>query len=139
MKNLTDRIDTALSHVGKTRTDLAEFLGISDQAMSRLRGSASATLKADNVAKAARFMGCDIYWLCTGEGGDYLPDPDAAQGEAAFMARAVMQIVLNMPEAERYKAFTVISLIANGQWPHAPLERPSLLNGSHKRETRTHK
>jgi len=69
------RIDLALKHAGKTRTELAEHLDVSRQAISNLGRKEEASMKPQHIAKAARFMKCDVYWLCTGEGRRYEPQP----------------------------------------------------------------
>ena len=73
-KTLLERIDIAIDRAQSSRHALAEHLGISVQAISNLRRRPGSTLRPERVAYAARFLHCDVFWLCTGEGGDYVPE-----------------------------------------------------------------
>ena len=74
MTTLLERIDLACEHAGKTRGDLARALGVSVQSISNMkRKGPQAGMRTENVARAARFLGCDVYWLCTGDPEDYVP------------------------------------------------------------------
>lgn len=62
-----ERLDQALALAGKDRKALAAALGISVQAIGQsVRGPGM--LKADNSAKAAKYLAVDHHWLATGEG-----------------------------------------------------------------------
>ena len=43
-------------------------MGVTPQAMHQALSGATKQLSAENAARAARFLGVEIYWLCTGEG-----------------------------------------------------------------------
>ena len=101
---LIDRIDLALRQAGKSRSDLAHAIGLSTQAISNLKRRPGSTLRPENVAKAARFMHCDLYWLCTGDGAEY--EPERAQW--GFLASEVAAMLDAMPEDEQQRAFAVI-------------------------------
>lgn len=101
---LIDRIDLALRQVGKSRSELAGAIGLSTQAISNLKRRPGSTLRPENVAKAARFMQCDLYWLCTGEGCEYEPE----RKQWGFLACEVAALLDAMPEDEQQRAFAVI-------------------------------
>jgi transcriptional regulator with XRE-family HTH domain len=113
--NLIERIDIALERAGKTRGDLAGALGISVQAISNMKRRAGATLRPENCARAARFLRCDLYWLCTGEGGAYVPEL-----EQSLLVRDVATWLDEMPEEERAKAFVIMYCMKRGNWPKVP-------------------
>lgn len=66
--DLLKRIDRALTESGKTRAELARELGISTQAITSLGKRPNATMKHENLEKAAVVLGCDLHWLKTGKG-----------------------------------------------------------------------
>lgn len=112
---LLQRIDIALTEVGKSRHTLANEIGIARQAIYRLSRRPGSSLKLEHVAKASRALGCDLYWLCTGEGGHYVPAPrDTA---FSFLAAEVAKLLDTMGTADREKAFVVIYRMSQGQWP----------------------
>lgn len=102
--NLLDRIDLALKQAGKSRSQLAEAICLTTQAISNLKRRPGSTLRPENVAKAARWLNCDLYWLCTGEGPDYV----AAQRDYSFLACEVAAWMDSLPEAEQHRAFALI-------------------------------
>jgi Cdc6-like AAA superfamily ATPase len=101
--NLIERIDLALQHARASRGDLAKALDISTQAISNLRRRPGSTMRPEHVAEAARFMRCDLYWLCTGK-GDYAPEPVTIES-LSFHAREVALWLNALPEDEQEKAF----------------------------------
>lgn len=123
---LIDRIDLALSHAGKSRGQLAEAIELSTQAISNLKRRPGSTLRPENVAKAARYMQCDLFWLCTGEGAAY----EAAKpcGPAwGFLACEVAAWIDALPEAEQHRAFALVfQLLKEGHVPTglAPVSEP---------------
>lgn len=64
-----DRLNTALTIARKTRRELAEHLGISEQAVGQVINGQTISLSAENAARAARLLECSAYWLATGEEG----------------------------------------------------------------------
>jgi transcriptional regulator with XRE-family HTH domain len=62
------RLAAGMRHAGVSGAELSRALGISSQAVSLVLGGHSKALTAENTAKAARFLGVDLYWLATGEG-----------------------------------------------------------------------
>lgn len=105
--NLLERIDLALSRAGKSRGQLAHAIDLSTQAISNLKRRPGSTLKPENVARAARFMQCDLYWLCTGDPPEYVPEkaPAPAWG---FLASEVASWMDALPEHEQHRAFALI-------------------------------
>lgn len=105
--NLLDRIDLALKRAGKSRNQLATDIGLTSTAIGNLKRRPGSTLRPENVAKAARFMGCDLYWLCTGEGDEY--EPAKVCGPSwGFLACEVATWMDSLPEAEQQRAFALI-------------------------------
>lgn len=102
--NLLERIDLALKQVGKSRSQLAEAIELSTQAISNLKRRPGSTLRPENVARAAKWMGCDVYWLCTGDGPAYLP----ARREYGFLACEVAAWMDTLSEPEQHRAFALI-------------------------------
>jgi transcriptional regulator with XRE-family HTH domain len=63
------RLLDALTAAGKTRRQLANALGITEQAVGNIvNGGAKTFFMANNSAEAAAFLGVDHYWLATGKG-----------------------------------------------------------------------
>lgn len=114
---LIDRIDIALRQVGKSRSELADAIGLSTQAISNLKRRPGSTLRPENVAKAARFMACDLYWLCTGEGAEYEPQRDCGP-QWSFLACEIADWINAMPEDDQQRAFAVIfQFLKHGHHP----------------------
>lgn len=113
--NLLDRIDLALQHARKSRGELAEALDVSVQAISNLKRRPGSTLRPEKVAKAARWLHCDVYWLCTGEPNHYVPE----RSEALYsqLAQEVAKWLDSMNEEERNRAFVLIYQMRSGKWP----------------------
>jgi transcriptional regulator with XRE-family HTH domain len=66
-----ERLLEALKHAGKSRRQLAQALGITEQAVGNIvNGGPQSTryFMANNSAEAAAFLGVDHYWLATGKG-----------------------------------------------------------------------
>jgi len=63
-----DRIEKSITISGKTWEDLRRHLGVTSQAITKLKDSKSKAMNAENCAKAARFFEVDFFWLATGEG-----------------------------------------------------------------------
>jgi hypothetical protein len=110
--NLLERIDIALQQARKSRGDLAEHIGVTVQHIQGLSRSSNRSLKPDAVAKAARFLNADVYWMCTGEGGRYVPD---AQANRSFIAQEVARWIDEMTEAEKHKVFAAVYAIRHGK------------------------
>lgn len=105
--NLLERIDLALRQAGKSRGQLAAAIDLSTQAISNLKRRPGSTLRPENVAKAARFMHCDLYWLCTGEGAEYEPEKQCGP-TWSFLACEVAAWMDSLPEPEQQRAFALI-------------------------------
>jgi hypothetical protein len=57
-------------------------------------------------------MRCDIYWLCTGEGGEYVPEQPFSA-----LALELATLIDQMPHAERLRACTLLFMASRGHWP----------------------
>lgn len=75
MTSFTDRLNQALAESGHTPKALQAVLrgpkgkmGVSATAVSEALSGGTKSLTAENAARAARFLGVEVYWLCTGEG-----------------------------------------------------------------------
>jgi transcriptional regulator with XRE-family HTH domain len=84
MSTFAERLALALTAKGCSRTDLARALrsskgtmGISATAVSLLLSGDSKSMTAENAARAAKLLGVDLYWLCTGEGSMLSAAPPA--------------------------------------------------------------
>lgn len=115
MTTQIERIDIALSQVGKTRHDLANEIGVARQAIYRLTRREGSSLTPENLAKASRVLHCDLYWLCTGDGGHYVPAaPDTG---FSFLASECARLMDQMTEVDKQRAFVLVYEASKGQWP----------------------
>lgn len=113
--SLIGRIDMALQKVGKTRSGLATEMGISPQSFTNLQRRPGSTMRPDNVAHIARILRCNLYWLCTGEGGEYVPE--VTEPEHSLLARDAAAWLDAMSDADRWKAFGMLYQMTRGHWP----------------------
>ncbi len=113
MDHLLTRIDVALKEVGLSRNELAQAVDVTVQALSNLRRRPGSSLKPETLAKAAVFMRCDFYWLCTGEGGDYVP----ADTSYSPIALRVARWLDAMTEPDRMRVVGYVSQMREGFWP----------------------
>lgn len=120
--SLINRIDIALQRAGKTRSNLAEALGMTAQSITNLQRRPGSTMRCENVARAARYLHADVYWLCTGEGGEYVPE--VSEPEYSLLARDMAQWLDAMSDADRWKAFGMLYQMSRGHWPVFPVEPP---------------
>lgn len=120
---LIDRIDIALQHAGKSRGQLATAIELSTQAISNLKRRPGSTLRPENVAKAAKWLKCDLYWLCTGEPEEYRTERSAGP-EWGALACEVAAWLDALPAAEQERAFARIYMVCKdshaGLSPHLP-------------------
>jgi hypothetical protein len=116
---LLERIDIALLEVGAhgphTHAELAEMIGITRQAIQRLRRRVGSTLSLEHTAEAARALDCDLYWLCTGKGGHYVPAKRTTG--FSFLATEVAKILDAMEPPDRERAFALVYQMSRGAWP----------------------
>jgi DNA-binding Xre family transcriptional regulator len=110
---LLERIDMALHAARKSRGDLAHSIGLSVQAISNLKRRPRSTLRPENVARAARFLACDLYWLCTGEGTYKAAERRSGH---SFLAEEVARWFDSMQETDRMKAFALMYQMKAGNW-----------------------
>lgn len=115
MATQIERIDIALSKIGKSRHELANELGIARQAIYRLTRREGSSLTPENLAKASRALRCDLYWLCTGDGGHYVPAPP--EPGFSFLATECARLMDQMSEADRDRAFVLVYEASKGHWP----------------------
>ena len=91
---------------------LAAHLGIKPQGLTNMRRKPNASMSAQLIAHAAAFLRCDLYWLCTGEGGEYVPRKDHTR-----LAREVAEWLDEMSDDERWKAYGMVIQMRRGFWP----------------------
>lgn len=136
MPNLGSRIDKALAAKQLSRQELADAVGVSRQNFQNLHTRPNSTMRPENVAHIARHLDCDLYWLCTGEGGEYVPaNGAAATGPAGTvlgrLAQQCAERIALMSEPDQWKAFAMVSLMASGEWPQYPGAVGSAAPGEH--------
>ena len=95
MNTFTERLRAAFDRKGCSRADLAAklrsskgTLGISAAAIGEALNGGSKSLSAENAALAARFLGVDVFWLCTGEGSmvpQQEPQPNLSARDAQLL------------------------------------------------------
>ncbi len=68
MVDFSERLKKALAHAGRKPDELQRHLQISYQALKKVLDGASKAFNAENCAKAAQYLGVNIYWLATGDG-----------------------------------------------------------------------
>ena len=61
-------MELALRHSGKRATALAQYLGISESAISQWVNGPTKSVNSVLVIKAAHFLGVSAFWFSTGEG-----------------------------------------------------------------------
>lgn len=119
--NLLERIDMALQHAGKSRNQLAIAIDVTSTTIGNLKRRPGSTLRPENVARAARFMNCDLYWLCTGEGAKYEPAKPCGPSWG-FLACEIAAWIDALPEPEQHRAFALVfQILKEG---HAPTGLP---------------
>lgn len=107
--NLLERIDLALQHARASRGDLAKAIDVSTQAISNLKRRPGSTMRPEHVARAARFLRCDLYWLCTGEPSEYVPERTQSNALPwGYHACEVARWVESLPQSEQERAFARI-------------------------------
>lgn len=115
MTTQIERIDIALSEAGKSRRELATELGLTRQSIYRLTRREGSSLTAEHLAKASKAMNCDLYWLCTGEGGRYVPA--VLNTGFSSLATECARLMDQMDEKDKLRAFVLVYEGAKGNWP----------------------
>lgn len=102
---------------------LAAAIGIKPQGFTNMRRKPNASMAPELIAHAAVFLQCDLYWLCTGEGGDYVPHQNFGK-----TARSVAKWIDEMTDDDRSKAYAFVNLMRQGQWPTFADDAPARLD-----------
>jgi hypothetical protein len=110
---LIDRLDIAMQQARVSGPQLAAHLGIKPQSFTNLRRKANGGMRTELVAHAAEFLRCDLHWLSTGEGGDYVAAVDLRQRVAS--AFADMLLTFNYDQV--LDAFVAVNTWRQGSWP----------------------
>lgn len=109
---LLQRIDKALEKSGKTRADLARELGISTQAITSLGRRPNATMKHENLKRAAQVLQCDLDWLASGKGSFRVvrqafishhgePAASTADPNTEMLASSIAVLFAQLPKADQ--------------------------------------
>lgn len=91
---------------------LAAHLGIKPQGLTNMRRKPNASMSALLIAHAAAFLRCDLYWLCTGEGGEYV-----AHKAYRRASREAAEVLEGMSSDDAWKAYALVTQMARGFWP----------------------
>jgi transcriptional regulator with XRE-family HTH domain len=110
---LIDRLDIAMKESGVSGPKLAAALGIKPQSFTNLRRKEHGGMRAELLAHAANVLHCDLHWLCTGEGGEFVPARDVR----SRLAREVAAWLEEMSDDDRWRAYNLIIQIRRGYWP----------------------
>jgi hypothetical protein len=110
---LIDRLDIAMKESGVSGPKLAAALGIKPQSFTNLRRKPNGGMRAELLARAAHTLRCDLHWLCTGEGGDYVQARDVR----SRLAREVAAWLEEMSDDDRWRAYNLVIQIRRGYWP----------------------
>jgi hypothetical protein len=78
-------------------------------------------MRAVHLARAADFLHCDLHWLCTGDGGEYVSARGV--GELTWLARQVAAMVDEMTPEDRDRFIVIAWQIQRGRWPTFDDER----------------
>ena len=78
MTTFGERLQEAITNAGRTRAEVASAIGCTVQAIGLCVTGNNASMSAENTARAARYLGCDVFWLATGElEDDSISNPSA--------------------------------------------------------------
>jgi hypothetical protein len=114
-----DRLDKAMKEARVSGPTLATALGIKPQSFTNLRRKPVGGMRAELLAKASAVLQCDLYWLCTGEGGEYVHAHAHASSaeQTSLWARQVAEWIDSMSPDDRWRAYAIVSQMARGNWP----------------------
>jgi hypothetical protein len=112
-----DRLDMAMLQVGVNGAELAHALGIKPQNLTNMRRKSGGSdgMRVGLIARAAEFLRCDLRWLCTGEGGDYVPA--GGPGELSEFARDIAQWIDGLSPEKRAQFVMIAWDITRDRWP----------------------
>jgi hypothetical protein len=117
---LIDRLDIAMRQAGVNGPALAEALGVSPQSLTNKRRKATnAGMRPELLAQASMFLACDLHWLCTGEGGDYVP----SQTMSARLTRSFFVLRAMLDPEQSWRLDVMFHRMIDGEpWPtfHPP-------------------
>lgn len=68
MENLSDRILSALTEIGKNQSELARFVGVRSPSVNDWISGKTKTIKGQNLLRAAEFLKVNPQWLAEGRG-----------------------------------------------------------------------
>lgn len=68
MENLSDRIISALTEIGKNQSELARFVGVRSPSVNDWISGKTKTIKGQNLLRAAEFLKVNPLWLAEGKG-----------------------------------------------------------------------
>lgn len=140
------RLEEALKKAGKSRTELADHIGYTRQAIGMLinfKGNRPRTLNTDAHVKAARFLGVNPDWLLYGSG--QMTDPiqgSASSDEVSPTAMELARLFDMVPVSDRigravaYQGATdAILRVLRSEHVVLPSSSPSLSRTPEKRSS----
>ncbi len=105
------RLEKALTHAGKSRRELGQYLEMSPQNIGMIINNAKKTdqhLGSEDHAKAARYLRVNAHWLATGE-GEMTSDGAQTGYELSVQAIELAELLDMIPVSDRVnraKAFS---------------------------------
>lgn len=90
-----DRLNAAMDEAGVSTSELARTLGVSYQAVKKVRDGLSSQFNTDNNLTAAKRLGVNSDWLASGKGPKKVTaDPEEPQPEYAGKPRPSRRVVV---------------------------------------------
>lgn len=86
MVDYADRLNDAMKAAGVSTSELARAIGISYQAVKKVREGLSSQFSTDNNIAAARRLGVNSDWLATGKGQRVAP-PAVAEEHSIYLTK----------------------------------------------------
>lgn len=94
-------------------------------------------MRPEHVARAARFLRCDLFWLCTGEPAEYVPEtPEKIVRPWGFHACEVARWLDGLPLADQERAFARIFRVCSDIHAERPLALGTTDNAKARDSTR---
>lgn len=129
-----NRLLKATAAAKKTRTELANSLGITVQAIGSVLNGNTKELTAANNAKAAKFLGCDPDWLALGTGemkrtgtNQVQENKSNAYITAEQALRTIENYITQLEPVERQEAAALLNMFATSMRPTTKQDLIALL------------
>jgi len=112
-----DRLAAAMGRASATPRSLSVALGVSVQAIGQTLSGATRALTAENCAKAAKFLGVDLFWLATGV-GEMRPVITDHEMSLSSEERDLIIALRLLPVTQRETVFDQVKIQAREQLEH---------------------